>query len=455
MSSEEIKAKANKCDVTICVVGLGYVGLCIASVMADVGYRVFGVDVDSLIIRTVRRGKAPFYEYELDQLIKKVVASRKLTPTTNVIEATRKSDVVIITVGTPPDRSGKVSFEDLKAACKKVGKGLTRGKLIILKSTVPPCTTNTVVRPILEQSSNLKTTKDFLLAYCPERLAEGRAIRELRILPEIIGGVDKKSSEVAATIFARLGVQTILVSNPEAAELVKLVDNAWIDLSIAYANELAKICEKTGVDAQEVISAANTLPEARNWHMLRPGLAGGSCLTKDPLFLVAFAKEKGAEICLPTIARRINKLMYLHISGLIEDALHEMGKVLRGSRVSVLGLTFKGDVSDLRGSQAVSLARKLAKEGAIFKAYDPFVTKAPKGISAESDLLSAVKNADCIVVATEHTVFKKINLKQIAKYINKPCAIVDARAIISPVVALNLGFIWRGLGRPPPAFLKE
>jgi len=147
--------------------------------------------------------------------------------------------------------------------------------------------------------------------------------------------------------------------------------------------------------------------------------------------------------------------MYVHIAGLIEDALHEMGKKVRGSRVSVLGLAFKGDVSDLRGSQAVSLARKLAKEGAIVKAYDPFVTKAQKGISMESGLLSAVKNADCIVVATEHTVFKQINLKQIAKYVNKPCAIVDARAVIDPAVALNVGFIWRGLGRPPTAFPKE
>jgi UDP-N-acetyl-D-mannosaminuronic acid dehydrogenase len=452
MSSEEIEAKVNNCDITICVVGLGYVGLCIASVLADVGYRVIGADVDSTIIQTVKRGKAPFYESELDQLVKKVVASGRLTPTSNVVEATRKSDVVIIAVGTPPDKSGKIRFEYLKAACKKVGEGLTKGKLVILKSTVPPGTTNTIVRSILEKTSNLKATKDFLLVYCPERLSEGKAIQELRILPEIIGGIDKKASEVAAAIFAKLGVQTILVSKPEVAELVKLADNAWIDLSIAYANELAKICEKTGVDVQEVISAANTLPEARNWHMLRPGLAGGSCLTKDPLFLVAYAKERGAEIHLPAVARRINARMYLHIAGLIEDALHEMGKALRGSRVSILGLAFKGDVSDLRGSQALSLARKLAKEGATVKAYDPFVAKAPRGISMESDLISAVKNSDCIVVATEHTAFKQINLEEITKYVNKPCAIVDARAIINPLIALKLGFIWRGLGRPIGAF---
>lgn len=452
MSSEEVKAKVNNCDITICIVGLGYVGLCIASVLADIGYRVIGADVDSKIIQTVKRGKAPFYESELDQLVKKVVASGRLTPTSDVAGATRKSDAVIITVGTPPDKSGRISLEYLKAACKQVGEGLTEGKLIILKSTVPPGTTNTVVRPILEQSSSLKVTKDFLLVYCPERLAEGKAIQELRILPEIIGGVDKKGSEIAATIFAKLGVQTIQVSKPEVAELVKLADNAWIDLSIAYANELAKICEKTGVDVQEVISAANTLPEVRNWHMLRPGLAGGSCLTKDPLFLLAYAKERGAEIRLPAIARRINKRMYLHIAGLIEDAFKEMGKALRGSRVSILGLAFKGDVSDLRGSQAVSLARKLAMEGVSVKAYDPFVTKAPKGICTEPDLLSAVKNSDCVVVATEHTVFKQINLEEIAKCVSKPCGIVDARGIINPISAVKLGFIWRGLGRPVEAF---
>jgi UDP-N-acetyl-D-mannosaminuronic acid dehydrogenase len=447
MSLERLGRKIDSKDAVISVVGLGYVGTCLAAVLADSGYKVVGVDVNPKVIEQIRQGKAPFHEPGLEAMLSSVVKEGKLETEGDTVKAVGRSDVIFVTVGTPI-KEGGIDLTYLRNACKAIGEGLGEGKLIVIKSTVPPGTTESVVKPILEAASGLKVGKDFALAHSPERLAEGKALRELRTLPEVVGGTDDISSELAAKVARGLGVNVVKVSSPRVAEMVKMADNVWIDQSIALANQLALICEKLGVDVHEVIKAANTLPKGFSFvNIMLPGLVGGSCLTKDPYFLANLAKEVGVNADLILAGRKLNEGMYLHVVDLVRDALAEAGKQMDGAKVAVLGLAFKGDTSDLRASQALLICKRLQELGARVEAFDPYVKEEPSGIRL-TDMEAAVKGADCVVVATEHSQFKKVALSWLASLVNKPAALVDARAIFDPKEAKALGFVWRGLGRP-------
>ncbi len=453
MSRNEIADAIERGRITLCIIGLGYVGLCLGGVLADSGFNVIGADINPKAVELVNGGRAPFYEPGLDELLKNDVKKMNLRATTNVIEAVKKSQVVYITVGTPLDENEKINLNFMKEASRDVGRGLSKGMLVIVKSTVLPGTTEEFVKPILEKTSGLKAGKDFALAYCPERLAEGKAVEELRTWPEIVGGMDSKSTEVASAIISRLGVKAIEVSNPRTAEMVKLADNLWIDQSIALANQLALICEKLGMNTHEMIRAADSLPKGLSYvNIMFPGLVGGSCLSKDPYFLANIAKENEVNADLILLGRKFNESMYLHILELVKDAFKEMKTEIKDAKIAVLGLAFKGETSDLRATQAIPLIKELRKLGAEVSTYDPFVKNPPEDIVMVEDIDSAIKNADCVVIATEHSVFKKISLKTLKRSVKKRCAIVDARAIFDPSEALKLGFVWRGFGRPAAAF---
>lgn len=451
---EKLSDKIVKKESTICVVGLGYVGLCVAAVYADTGFKVIGGDVNEEVVRSVNEGKTPFYEPGLDDLLSKVVKEGYLRATTDVADAVRKSDVVIITVGTPM-RESKIDLSYLESASREIGKNLRRGTMVIVKSTVLPGMTESVVKPILEEESKMKAGIDFALVYSPERLAEGRALKELRALPEIIGGLNEVSAKLAEVFIKSLGVEIVRVSSPRAAEMAKLADNLWIDQAIAIANQLALICEKLGIDVSEVINAANTLPRGKSFvNILRPGLVGGSCLTKDPYFLARLAEEKGIDASLILAVRRLNEAMYPYVVDLVKESMSEIGREVKGSKIAVLGLAFKGETGDTRESQAIQIVRELQRLGADVYVHDPYVDKVPEGINMVK-LDECVKDADCIVVATEHSRFKEIDLERVKNLAKKPCAIVDAREIFDPREAMKLGFVWRGLGRPREAFTSQ
>ncbi len=443
-----LRGKIEARRATVCVVGLGYVGTCIAAVTANAGFRVVGVDVREEVVKAVSEGRPPFYEPGLSNALRRAVRAERLSATISFEEAVKESDVVIVTVGTPVTEEGEVDLSQLERACESIGKHLSPGKLVVIKSTVPPGTTEGIVREILEKSSGLQAGIDFALAYSPERMAEGKALRELTNLPEIIAGIDDVSTALAESFVKSLGVRAIRLSSPRAAEIAKLASNLWIDLSIALANQLALLCEKFGIDVHEVIKAANTLPRGASYvNILLPGLVGGSCLTKDPYFAAKLAEKVGVRSELIVAARKLNEGMYLHIIRLVQDALQEAGKKLAGSKVAVLGLAYKGETSDTRASQAISIIRELKRLGANVVAYDPYVEKAPPDVKM-SDLKGTLDQADCIIVATEHARFREIEPSYIAKLIRAPCAFVDARGIFNPEEVSKCGFIWRGLGRP-------
>lgn len=440
-------------SVGVSVVGFGYVGSSVGAVLAEKRYQVTGIDTRAEIVEGINRGEVTINEPGLGDLVKQSVADGHLSATTD-ISAVADSDVIIVTVGTPmadfePDTS------QVAAACRDIAKHLRAGHLVILKSTVPPFTTEQMVLPILE-SSGLRVGKDFFLAFCPERLAEGRALRELQLLPIVVGGVDPASTQKAGEFWEEaLGLPTIRVANARTAELSKLADNLWIDVNIALGNELALLSEKLDIDVLEVLDAANSLPKGRHHvNILLPSVGvGGSCLTKDPWFVDHMAKSNAVSLSLPATGRQINDSMPGHTVRLIDEGLESVGKSLSDSTVAVLGLSFKDNTGDVRLTPTAPVVNMLEESGCDLRVFDPLVTdediKTITDIAPAKNLSSALSGADCVAFLTGHDDFKRLTVEELSEAA-PGAVVVDGRMYFSRHQIEELtsaGLTYRGIGR--------
>jgi len=452
MSQNGIKEIVKRRDVKVSIVGFGYVGMCLGLMLAEKGIRVKGIDVRQEVVNDVNAGKSHINEPDVPELLKKFVSEGKITASTSYAPI-KESDVVLVTVGTPLGEDYSPYLGDVSAAAQEIGKFLQSGQMVILKSTVPPGVTEEVFLPNVEKTSGLKAGKDFGLAFCPERLAEGKALKEIRTLPIVVGGIDKKSSDYAAAFWNALGLETLSVRNARTAEMTKLADNLWIDLNIALANELALLCEKIGVDVLEVLHAANTLPKGEhNVNILFPGSGvGGSCLVKDPWFVYHLAKRHGLELKSPVMSRTVNDQMPGHMFELVEEGLNKAGKKIGHAKVAVLGFAFNSATNDIRSTPAMKLIRALKEAGSDVTVFDPWVNASEivktSGAAVATSLEHAVKGADCIAVVTGHPEFRKINLEELGKMVSKNCVIVDGRHIFNPDTVMASKFIYKGVGR--------
>lgn len=325
---------------------------------------------------------------------------------------------------------------------------------MVLKSTVPPGTTRDLMLPLLE-SGGLTGGVDFMLAFTPERLAEGTALAELRTFPIVVGGLDQRSTRAAADFWGNaLGVTVLPQDSMEAAEIVKLADNWWIDLNIALANELAKFCALFDVDVLDVITAANSIPKGKgNVNILLPSVGvGGSCLTKDPLMVWQSAGRLGLAIHTTQVGREVNSAMPDYTAQLIIDDLAANGKDPAASTVAVLGLSFKNNTGDLRATPTAGVIAALAKAGVQVRAYDPLVdsTQATEllGFRPVTTLDEAVQGADCLAVLAYHREFEAIDFAALP--VADSCLILDGRAYYSKekiAMLRGLGYNYRGIGR--------
>lgn len=441
--------------VSIGVVGFGYIGSCIGSVLADRGYSVVGIDTNARLVEEVSKGTISIHEPGLKELISKTVKSKKLKASSD-FSLLQDVDIIIITVGTPLADDYSPNMSHIVAASQSILKNLKKGHLLILKSTIPPGTTEGTVKQILEKSG-LKAGKDFGLVFSPERLAEGRAIKELTSIPIIVGAVDNKSSEMVSKFWEiALQVKTLIVSDPKTAEMTKLADNLWIDLNIALGNEIALLCDKLGIDALDVINAANTLPKVNyNVNILMPSMGvGGYCLTKDPWFVHSIGKKHGLELKSPVASRKINDLMPIYTFNLIKESLKQHGKKIEDSKVAVLGISFKSNTGDCRFTPTKYTIELLEKSKCKLSVYDPLVNendaKTVTNISMSNSIEECVKNADCIAFFTGHEEFRKFPIDKMKKLANEKCSIIDGRNIFSKEEISkikNLRFVYRGIGR--------
>jgi dTDP-alpha-D-glucose dehydrogenase len=439
----------------VAVLGFGYVGSCIGAVLASRGIRVVGIDNDPQLIAEMAAGQCRFNEPGLAEALATGRAAGNLTFSTDYA-AVASADVVVIAVGTPVDGQRRIVTDHLESVCGPVVSHLRPGQLVILKSTVSPGTTQTLVRPLLEKGG-MQAGRDFGLAFCPERLAEGNALAQFVSIPMVVGGSDEESAAAAEAFWsAALGVEVVSFATPDVAELVKLADNWWIDANIALANELAKLCGALGVDVLEVISGANSLPKGSSHvNILLPSVGvGGSCLTKDPWILWSAGRQRGIDLRIAQTAREVNDAMPDYMHGLIIDGLKELAKDPATAKVAVLGLAFKNNTNDLRSTPVRPVVKALERSVGTVTIFDPLVAPdyavAEFGIEPSGSLAEAVDNADCVAVLAGHDEFQAMDLAELASQVSMPCLIIDGRAYYSRHFIKemeSLGFAYRGVGR--------
>jgi UDP-N-acetyl-D-mannosaminuronic acid dehydrogenase len=399
------------------ILGLGFVGLTLATVLADAGNTVIGVEKRPDVVDLTNRGTPHFSETGLGDALSRVISSGKLVAAEQFDENVT-CDTYIITVGTPLSSEGTVRLDMIEAASHQVAENMRDGALVILRSTVKVETTRNVVAPILAA-----TGKRFDIAMCPERTLEGRALLELRELPQIVGSDDPVASDRAAALFQRLTSTIVKVSSPEAAEIVKLVDNTFRDVQFAFANEVARLCDAFGVNALEVISSGK-LGYART-NVALPGLVGGPCLEKDPHILLQSAASRGLDLELTSAGRLVNERQPSETVGFITDEVARR-KLASPLRLRVIGMAFKGipATDDLRGSMSVKVldALKKAHPDAEIGLFDPVV--APDVLRRNfpdeeifADFDDAISGASVVVIANNHPVLGTISPRTLSESI--------------------------------------
>jgi UDP-N-acetyl-D-mannosaminuronic acid dehydrogenase len=422
----------------VSVIGLGYVGLPTAVVFASRGFSVVGVDVDAGRVEAVNSGRCYLREPGLDVLLRGVVSRGLMSATTEAVKAVRESDVVVIAVPTPV-RDGVADLSYLREALLAVREGLHKGLLVVIESTIPPGTTVGFAKPLLEESG-LRVEKDFYLAHVPERIAPGRAIEELLNMPRVVGGVGPRSTEKALELYSKVNAKP-LPTDATTAEFVKLIENTYRDLNIAYANLLALMAERLGIDVYEAIRLANTHHRV-NIHMPGAGV-GGPCLTKDPYMLASILPDFwGTELI--RLARRINEYMPRHTVEIIEKALGDTGVSIKDARIAILGVAYKGGVDDTRESPAKYIVRELLEKGAGVIVYDPY-TMESFGAERAGSFEEALSGANAIVIVTDHPEFKDIDLGKASKLVRHR-VIIDSRRVVEPHQAVKHGFKYYGVG---------
>ncbi len=354
-----------------CVIGLGYVGLTLAVVLAEVGYEVTGVDANTRVIEGLRNGKPHFHEPELPERMHAMQATEGRLSFATEIPASDTPRTYIISVGTNIDDEHKPDYSHVRGASQAIAKHLKKGDLVILRSTVTLLATREIVVPILAEGSGLSAGIDFHVAFAPERTVEGKALEELRSLPQVVGGLTPACTELAEAFFSRIASDVVVVGTLEEAELVKLMSNAYRDLMFSFSNNLALIASRYNLDINTAIRAANKGYE-RNRIPLPSSGVGGYCLTKDPHLLAHGAHhELGA---LHREGRKVNLQMPSHAVGIIDEFMKQ--SMNEGKRIVILGLAFKGSpaTSDVRFSPSQDVVNELHARGyQDLYGYDPHV----------------------------------------------------------------------------------
>jgi len=427
----------------IAVVGLGYVGLPTAALFAEAGFKVIGADINSKAIEAVSSGKNHIKEQGLDELVRKNANEGRLRATTNVSQATKDADAIILCVQTPLTKNMKPNLAYLEEACRTVASGLSKGKLVVVESTIPPRTTRDRVAPILEKISGLRCDEEFWLAYCPERLTPGKALKEFVENSRIVGGYNTESAEIASRLFKTVVKGEILVTDSTVAEVAKLSENTFRDINIAFANELALICEHVGVDVMRVIPLANTHPRV-NIHNPSCGV-GGPCLPKDPFLLLSSVNRKKFKSKVIVPSRRLNETMPLHTARLIIGALKKVDKSIKNSKIAILGVAYKGNVDDARNSPAEKIIQVLTQLGARVTVYDPYCDES-FGAERTKSIEDAATNADCLVITTDHDQFKHMKLSSIKMLMKEKPVIVDGKRLLEAEVVKRENFEYYGVG---------
>lgn len=449
MSPAQLRRELRSGRITVAVYGIGHVGASVLAAWLLAGARGIGVDKDLSKVEALKRGEPPVDEPCLMEVFKRARENGKLTATTDGKAASSESDVKIITVPVALKEGGEPDFSALRSAAESAASGLKVGDLVILETSVPPGTTRFFLKPIIEEKSGLVAGRDFGLAYSPERISEGRALRDIvESYPKVVGGIDERSTEVAAELYSSISKRGVIkVSSELVAEFEKLAEGVYRDVNIALANELASMCRELGIDYEEVARAANSQPYS-NLH--RPGTGvGGLCIPVYPKFLIWKAESLGMKLELISAGRKINEKMPERIAELVREGASKLD--LNNPRVAILGLSFRGDIGDPRLSPTYDLVKSLISMGfSDIIVHDPLIEKdellSSNGILLTKDLEEALSRASIAVISTDHSAYK-MKVSELFSISEELRLVVDGRDILD-IDEVPQGRIYVGVGRP-------
>jgi UDP-N-acetyl-D-glucosamine dehydrogenase len=383
----------------IAVIGAGYVGMPHAHTFAEAGKKVVLVDLVPQLVEAINRGESHIDDVPSEKLKPHVDNGRISASTDFAVVA--DADAIVIAVPTPLSRQREPDVSYIESAAREIAPHLHRGHLVVLESTTYPGTTREVLQPLLEQGSGLKGGEDFHLAYAPERVDPGRTDYTAKTTPKVVGGINDASTEAAAALYGSAVDEVLRVSSPEAAELTKLLENIFRSVNIALVNELARLCGRMQIDVWEVIEAAATKPFGFMSFKPGPGL-GGHCIPIDPFYLTWKAREYDFTTEFIELAGKVNQSMPYYCRSLISQAMnHGARKSLAGSKVLILGVSYKPDIGDMRESPALKIIELIQTAGANVSYHDPFVPEL-RDLGLTSQPLEP-ESYDAVVIVTDHS----------------------------------------------------
>ncbi|TFG46642.1 MAG: nucleotide sugar dehydrogenase [Gemmatimonadales bacterium] len=422
-TAQDLIAKAERREALFGVVGLGYVGLPLVIELARAGYKVLGFDILPNVVEGLNAGRSHVKDIS-DAVLQEVLAKGLFEATTD-LGRLGEPDAISIAVPTPLSKFKDPDVSYIQASTESVRKTLRKGQVIILESTTYPGTTRELMLPALE-STGLVVGKDFFLSFSPERVDPGNPIYGTRNTPKVIGGITPDCLAVTAALYQPAIDTLVQVSSPEAAELVKILENTFRSVNIGLVNETAIVCDKLGVDVWEVIEAAATKPFGFMKFLPGPGL-GGHCIPIDPHYLAWKMRGLNYKTRFIDLAGEVNTEMPMFWVRKVADALNSASRSVRGSRVLILGVAYKRDIDDLRESPALDIIRLLELQGAHVEYHDPHVAsylEDGKTIHSVPLTVEKVKAADCVMVVTDHAAVDYAMVKKHAK------RVVDTRHVM-------------------------
>ena len=445
----EIKKLIDKNEISVCIIGIGRIGLPTALSFAKSGLRTVGVDINEELVNKIKNKDFPLKdEPGYQEVFEKVINNEKFTATTKMEDIIPNSQIILLSLPTPMDENNVPDYTSLKTVAKQLKNLVNPGSIIIVESTIEPgFIENEFVNLVENEEQKIKAGKDIGIGVCPETANPGEIMKDFEKLPRVVGATDKKTSQIITEIYKHVfPVELIKMPNCKTANAVKLTTNIFRDVNIAFVNELAILFEKLGIDIKTVLEAAD---RKYNFQIHFPGAGvGGPCLPVNSYQMLNSAKEISGDLLkMVKLGREINESMPYHVIDLLKDALNEGNKQLESSKILILGISYKPNIKDIQLSPAEVIISELKKLGAEIRIFDPyFKATSIYGIETANDLDEVISEVDAAIIVTAHNEFQNIKPEYFTSKMKSPI-IVDTRGIIDIHAAKKAGLVFRGLGR--------
>ena len=443
---DDVRNSLQKKSLSVCVVGIGRIGLPTALSFAKAGLRTIGVDINEKLVDSINIGNFPLKdEPGYEELFNKVRKDERFSATTKIDDAVPQSDLILLSLPTPMDENNIPDYSALRIVGKQLAKILEPNSLVIIESTIEPGFIEDEFVEIINESRKLKAGENYTIGVCPENANPGEILHDFNNLPRLVGGINENTTKIITEIYRNVfSVELVEMSNCKTANAVKLTTNVFRDLNIAYVNELALMFDKLGIDTLEVLDAAK---KKYNFQIHFPGPGvGGPCLPINSYQFLNTSKRVGVKLDLVKSSREINEKMSKHVVDLVTDAFEEINQSVEKSKILILGVSYKPDVKDIQLTPAQDIIKKLQNIGTKILIYDPFyIGKEIFGIKVEEKITDVIAEVDAAIIVTAHKEFNLID-PSIFSQMKHPI-LVDTRGIIDVISAKKIGLVFRGIGR--------